>query len=96
MHAKMLFYEFGASVDWILNGVGSAEPLPESSRKPTVIDKSILIDSIEALEETLKINNRVMLPKKKAEIIAEIYMYHIENEREVAKEMIDNLLRLAV
>lgn len=89
----------GRSLDWLFFGTqgtaGAGEQLPTRTAQketPSVsggLELSLLEDCIELIEEWLALNERTMTPERKANVVAQIYQFALE-DRQLGREPIDS------
>ena len=73
------------SLDWLILGEGPKEK--DFSEKNKQIDRGIITDVIEVLEQFLIEENAKLPPKAKAEAVYQLYMMAVEEEAEAKKAL---------
>lgn len=86
--------KFKANADWLLLGEGPKYWKDKKKKEAQQIDMEALVDAIDTIEQILHDKKKAMTPANKAEIIAKIYEYYLDEEPGKSKEKIYNLLKL--
>jgi len=86
--------KFEANADWLLLGIGEKYREDKKKQEAQQIDIAALTNAIDTIEQILQDKRKTMEPTHKAEIIAKIYEYYLDEEQGRSKEKIYNLLKL--
>jgi transcriptional regulator with XRE-family HTH domain len=91
---EIICNKFDVNPDWLIFGKGEKYRGDIHKQESSPLNLEVLVDAIETIEQILHDKKKAMAPANKAEIIAKIYEYYLDEEPGKSKEKIYNLLKL--
>ena len=86
--------KYKVSSDWLIFGKDASFQEDTQTKETSPLNLEVLVDAIDTIEQILHDKKKAMTPANKAEIIAKIYEYYLDEEPGKSKEKIYNLLKL--
>jgi len=85
---------YGANAEWLLNGKGQMLQSDIKEEFILKVDRDLLQQVIEAVEDLLAANNLTLQASKKARILSLLYQLFDETEKKISKKIVKEYIRL--